>query len=189
MGRWDRSPLGPMCDVMWARPDGRRLLLVGSDRVGRFVSAVYGFDAIEIVPLACRWDGWTLVVTAGDVALRLSAARGSRIPLRRVRSIAAARWVEAPLARRLLGVRVFGTSPSGVREWYRADRYRPVTDAQAQRGDVDLGAVCAFSAPTGFGFSEPPRRPSIVDVRPLLVDPSGELGRVVAGLTSAETAD
>jgi hypothetical protein len=28
VGQWARSPIGPMNDVMWARPDGTRVLLV-----------------------------------------------------------------------------------------------------------------------------------------------------------------
>jgi hypothetical protein len=33
--------------------------------------------------------------------------------------------------------------------------------------------------PVGVGFSEPPSRPSWVDVRPLLLDPSGHLDAVL----------
>ena len=38
-----------------------------------------------------------------------------------------------------------------------------------------------------FGFSEPPKRPSLTAVRPLLEDPSGRLDQVVADLTGVGT--
>jgi len=176
-GLWHDSPLGAMSDVMWARPDGERVLLVGSHEIGEFISAVYRFDRVERVPLECRWDGPVLRVDAGDLTLSMRTGRGWPIPLARVRACAAARWIEAPLARRLLGVRTFGTSPTGVFEWYRADQFRAVVGARASLAGTDLGAVSRFDRPTGFGFSEPPRRPSVVRVRPMLVDPSGDLER------------
>lgn len=172
--------MGPMCDVMWARPDGRRVLVVGSPEVGEFISAVYRFDAVRVVSMECRWDGWVLSVTADDLSIAMRAVRGWSLPLRRTRSFAAARWIEGPVARLLFGVRVSGTSPTGIHEWYRADRYRPLTEARAVVGGEDAGRLSRFTKPARFGFSEPPRRPSIVHVRPRLTDPSGRLGRVVA---------
>ena len=181
-GIWHGSPLGPMCDVMWALPDGERVLLVGRPDVGEFISAVYQFDRVEQVPLACDRDGSTLRVRAGDLELVMRTGRGWRIPFARVRSLSPLRWLEAPVASRLLGVRTFGTSPTGILEWYRADRYQRVLEASASLGGAALGPLCRFEQATGFGFSEPPRRPSVVRVRPLLVDPSARLERVLAGL-------
>jgi hypothetical protein len=45
---------------------------------------------------------------------------------------------------------------------------------------VDLGDLRPVDPPVRFGFSDPPRRPSMVTVRPRLVDPSGRLGDVLA---------
>ena len=72
--------------------------------------------------------------------------------------------MEAPIARRLLHVEAYGVSPSGVREWYQASRYRPLTAARATRDGVDLGPLGPLTPPVRFGFSEPPRRPSLVDL-------------------------
>jgi hypothetical protein len=69
-----------------------------------------------------------------------------------------------------------------VLEWYRADEYRRVVEAHARLGDRDLGELRPLAPPLGVGFSEPPRRPSIVLVRPRLLDPSGRLDRLVDGL-------
>lgn len=60
----------------------------------------------------------------------------------------------------------------------RADEYRPVVTGSASVGGADLGPLSDFDRPGRFGFSEPPRRPSIVVVRPRLVDPTGRLDRL-----------
>ena len=49
---------------------------------------------------------------------------------------------------------------------------------------IDLGAMAPIDPACGFGFSEPPRRPTITLVRPLLHDPSGQLDEVLASLGS-----
>jgi hypothetical protein len=180
VGYWDSSPIGPMVDVMWARPDGERVLLAESRTAADFISAVYRFDRVEVTDVSSRFDGRSLSLTTSGLELAMQGGRGWRLPLRRARLPWFTRWVEGPLARLLLGVRTFGVSPTGVMEWYRAEAYRPVVTARAMVGGCDLGGWVPFHHPVHFGFSEPPRRPSIVLVRPLLVDPSGRLDHVLA---------
>ena len=182
VGRWDRSPIGPMADVMWARPDGERVLLVPTQGAGDFITAVYRFHRVEVVPFAVGTGAVTLDLAAGDVALHLRGGRGWRLPLARLRSAWFTRWLEAPLARALLGVRTYGRSPTGVREWYRADEYRRLVEGRATLAGTDLGDLRPRGGRLGFGFSEPPRQPAMVRVRPLLIDPTGRLDRVVAAL-------
>ena len=166
---------------MWATADGERRLVAPTRDVAAFVSAVYRFDRTDVTPLDADLSvpPWRLRVSAPDLGLELSlrAGRGWRIPFPRPPWFT--RWVEAPLARRLLGVRAYGVSPTGVAEWYRADAYRPVVAGQASLVGRDLGAVGLLDPPVGFGFSEPPRRPSMVWVRPLLEDRSGALVSVL----------
>jgi hypothetical protein len=68
-----------------------------------------------------------------------------------------------------------------VREWYRADGYRRVVAAEASLAGRDLGRLVPFPEPARFGFSEPPRHPAVVRVRPLLEDPAGRLRAVLGG--------
>ena len=42
---------------MWARPDGRRLLLAGTQEAAGYVSAAYGFDEVVVGPLRVQMDG------------------------------------------------------------------------------------------------------------------------------------
>ena len=180
VGRWDESPIGPLDDVMWARPDGVRVLLVDRQAAAELVTAVYRFDTVEVVPMRCRMDHAVLLVDAGELQITMRGGRPWPIPLSRLRSRAQVRPLEQLIARGLLGVKTWGVSPTGVQEWYRADEYRRVVAAEASLEGRDLGRSRRFHEPAGFGFSEPPRRPSMVRVRPLLHDPSGRLAEVVA---------
>lgn len=178
VGWWSSTPVGPMADVMWARPDGERVLLAPDQGAAAFITAVYDFDRVEIVDLTAVGDRRTLSLSAGDLDLNLRAGRG--VPLPGPRPAWFTRWVEAPVARAVFGVRTYGTSPTGVREWYRADRWMPLAGAAGVLAGTDLGAMGPLTPPLGVGFSEPPRRPSWVRVRPLLHDPTGRLDRVLA---------
>lgn len=169
-----------MADVMWARPDGERILLAPDDTVARFVTAIYAFDRVEVVPFSVGTHHRRLDLRAGGLQLRLLAGRGLPIPGPRPTFVT--RRIEGPVARALLDVRTYGVSPTGVREWYRASRWRPLTRAAASLDGGSLGALGPLWPPLGVGFSEPPRRPSWVDVRPRLHDPSGRLDAVVAEL-------
>lgn len=171
-GVWDRSPIGPMADVMWALPDGRRRLIVPSASVGAFVSAVYGFDEVTVSALVATVVGTGLAVEAPDVGLSMRMQAGTGWPIPNLGPAWVTRGVAGPIARRVLGVRTYGVSPTGVREWYRARWYRPLQSAHGTLDGEDLGAMVALDPPVRFGFSEPPRRPSMVWVRPLLHDPS-----------------
>lgn len=169
IGHWAESPIGPVTDVMWAAPDGTRTLFVPDDRAAAFVSGVYEFDAVEVVAFRVYRRPREIDVELGDRFVHAVAGRGIPIPIPRPAAIT--RWVERPIARALMGVVTYGVSPTGVREWYRADRWAPLRDARAIVAGRDLGAMAPIDPRCGFGFSEPPPRPSWVDVRPLLEYP------------------
>jgi hypothetical protein len=89
------------------------------------------------------------------------------------------RWVQDPIARLTMGVRTYGVSPTGVREWYRSYVYRRVHTATGRVDGTELGALAPrVDPPVHFGFSEPPRRPSMVWLRPLLEYPADHSGPV-----------
>lgn len=179
VGHWSRSPLGPMTDVMWAGPDGKRVLLAPRREVADFVSAIYTFEEVRVVPMAADFDGRRLDLRADSLQLTMRAGPGWRLPLASLRPPWVTRWVETRVAGPLLGVRTYGVSPTGVRQWYRAHEYRRVVEAQGRLDGADLGPLRPFDEPVRFGFSGPPRRPSMVMLRSTLVDPSGRLAAVV----------
>ena len=152
-----------MTDVMWAQPSGERILLADRYATAEFITAIYDFDHVNIGPLSVRSIGNTLVVAGHGIEIVLVGGRRRPIPLRR--PLAITRWIEAPIARAAMGVDTFGTSPTGAREWYQAKGWRWVVGGNAWIDQRDLGAPGTPRPPMAVGFSEPPRRPSIVSVK------------------------
>jgi hypothetical protein len=189
-GVWRTSPLGPIADLMWARPDGRRRLVAASEGTAAFVSSVYGFDEVVVDPrFSARLAAARVVaVDSPLLGLRLRARPGRAVPIPLVGPPWVTRYLAGPVARRLLGVETYGVSPTGVQEWYRARWYRPIVEAEASVGGRDLGGLGPLDPRVGFGFSEPPRRPSAVWVRPLLHDPSSAVERALASPAAGRPA-
>ena len=173
IGHWLASPIGAFTDLMWASHDGTRHLRVPSVRALAFVSGIYAFDVAEVSPVVATVTRSSVALHAGDVAIDLEGGRRRPIPFGTIPGVA--RWVHDPIARVTMGVRTYGRSPTGVREWYRAHTYRRVLTASAEVDGRDLGALAArIDPPVRFGFSEPPRRPSMVWLRPLLEYQDGD---------------
>ncbi|MDP9069617.1 MAG: hypothetical protein M3N53_14935 [Actinomycetota bacterium] len=194
-GLWEDGPLGAMADVMWARPDGTKVLLGSRPEVTSFVGGVYEFDEHHAVEITARLGEHHLEVTAGP--LRLEAAIAKPLKAFALRPGFLRRsplWVRfedlvmRPLAGRLLGggagVRLYGRSPSGVREWYCIDSYRRITHASATLDGRDLGPLAPLDPPTRFGFGEFPPRPAVVGCAPVLEGAEEALRRA----TSPEAA-
>ena len=144
------------------------MLVAATEEGAGYVSGVYGFDEVLVKPLRVRLDERFLFLRAPELGLELHLTGGFRVRLPGPRPAWFTRWVEAPIARRLLGVRIYGVSPSGVQEWYRAVSFRRVVAGWASIDGRDLGPLGPIDPPAGFGFSEPPRFPSMVGVHPLL---------------------
>lgn len=162
IGAWRSAPGGAFADVMWARPDDGRLLLAPDDRAARYVAGIYLFDQIEVVPFTWAATPATLSLRAGPLEADLVAGGGMRVPVARPWWFT--RRVEGPIARRLLGVEVHGTSPRGAEEWYQARAWRWVREATVRVDGEDQGEVGPPTPALGVGFSEPPPRASITDV-------------------------
>lgn len=163
IGCWHTTPLGPFGDVMWATPDDDRILLAPDDDVAAFITAIYDFDEVRTGPLQVASDGRR--TTVDGAGLRLSLSGGPLRPLPVPRPLWFTRRVEGPIARRLMGVHTAGTSPTGAREWYQTRGWRWVERGAGSIDGHDLGDPVEIARPLGVGFSEPPRRPSIVSVK------------------------
>jgi hypothetical protein len=187
VGHWWSSPLGAFTDVMWATPDGVRVLYAPDERVGRFVTSLYRFERTEVVPFRTEGDARRFAVQFGDRTLEWRSRFVFPIPFGRPRWFT--RWVEGPIARSVLGVRTYGVTPTGVQEWYQAEVYRTVREAEATVDGRSLGAWGRPTPALDVGFSEPPRRASVVNLRTRLLDPSGRLDAVVGSPHPAGRAD
>ena len=163
IGHWFNTPIGPLNDVMWVKPDDKRVLLAPSREAATFITSIYEFDEVRIGPLSVKSDGRSTEVRGHGVEIDLSGGRYRPLPI--ARPLIITRFIEAPIARALMGVETFGTSPKGVREWYQARGWRWVIGGGASIDGYDLGLPERIERPVAVGFSEPPRRPSIVAVK------------------------
>ncbi|MYJ48760.1 MAG: hypothetical protein F4070_14225 [Acidimicrobiales bacterium] len=162
IGDWRHSPIGPFADIMWALPDGRRVLL-GDATVAAYVVSVYPFDEVRDQAVTAERAGRSYTARSHGLKLDMKIGLATLRPPPRPRWITAT--VENWCARKLLGVRTHGTSPTGVVEWYRTRSARRVVAATASLDRVDLGSLAPLDRPLGFGFTEPPRQPSHVRLR------------------------
>jgi hypothetical protein len=170
VGHWPTSPIGPFGDVMWVTADDQRILLAPSGEVADFVTSIYTFDDVRVVELDVHSDGHRTTARCDALDLELVGGRLRPVPFPRPRAVT--RYVEAPIARALMAVETYGTSATGAREWYQTRGWRWVVAGRASVGGRDVGPPTAIDRPIGVGFSEPPRRPSIVSVR-VAIDLSG----------------
>jgi hypothetical protein len=186
VGHWWQSPIGAFTDLMWATPDGVRVLYAPDHRVAWFVTGVYAFDEIVVEPFALDGPGASrrslrrLQVTVADRQLAFESGRA--LPVFVERPPWFTQVVERPIARRVMGVVPAGRSPAGVDEWYQARRVARLVRATASIGGVELGPRAPVDPPVGVGFSEPPTWPSWVELRTVLADPTGRLDDLVADL-------
>jgi hypothetical protein len=180
IGLWRRGPLGQMTDVMWSQPDGKRVLLAPTKEAADFIGSIYDFDEVRVVDVRVTESAEGFEVSAGAVRVEARGGPPYRLFALRPRMLRRALlWVRVEdfLLRRAIGrlllggaegVRAFGQTRSGLKEWYRIDSYRPIVAAHATVDRRDLGALRPLSPPLGFGFSEFPLRPAIVACSPVL---------------------
>lgn len=195
VGAWRESPLGPFVDVMWVRPEGRRVLLAPRDDVAEYVSSLYAFDEVLTVPIGGGWDGHAISVAAGPVRVRMIAGRRDlrswlfalrpRALRRSPRWIAVEDRLGRPFVGRIIGgaegVRAAGVAPGGQREFYGVEDYRQVVAAQATVSGQDLGPMTDLPSRLGIGLSSFPTRPAVVHVATLVGAPAGGCGGAGAG--------
>lgn len=182
VGAWRSSPFGQFVDVMWVRPDGRRVLLVPRDEIGSYVSGLYSFDEIGVVGIEGGWDGRAVAVCAGPLRVRLTAgdrdlrswlfALRPRFLRERPAWISIEDRLARPFVARIIGgaggVRAAGVAPGGQREYYGVADYRPVAGATLAVEGEDAGDVRDLPPALGIGLSSFPTRPAVVWVTTLV---------------------
>jgi hypothetical protein len=187
VGRWPVSPFGGFADLMWARPDGRRILLAPTERVRDFVAGHYAFDELRVTPVRVMRRDDVIDVHADEIQLTLALrppGPASWALALRPRALRSRRsWValEDAVFRPVVGPALFGTSGvrtrgitlGGARERYVIHDFREAEAAATVDGQ-DLGEV-APCPPAGFGFSEFPSKAALVRVTSIFAE------RAIAG--------
>ncbi|WP_419554432.1 hypothetical protein [Candidatus Poriferisodalis sp.] len=81
IGDWPHSPIGPFADVMWARPDGKRVLLGEASATACIVS-VYPFDEVlhQVVTAECDGRNYAVLSDGLELDMKIRLARLSLPP-------------------------------------------------------------------------------------------------------------
>ena len=116
IGDWNDSPHGSFTNLMWAKPDGTRVLIAPSKELGDFVSSLYSFEEVIVSAMEIERTKNSIEVNC-DLG-RVFMQWGMNLPLLFSRP----RWfianIEAPFARLFFGTKTHGTTRNGRKEWY-----------------------------------------------------------------------
>ena len=166
VGDWKKSPLGPFTNVMWAKPDGTRVLLSPSEEHADYVSALYNFEEVHVVPIEVNRQRRGIEIVADSLSVSFEWKRGIGIPFSRPKWIIST--IEQWVAGAVFGTKTHGLTCNGLREWYCIYKLSSIKHAKASYEGEDLGVVSKFEIDACFGFSEPPKKPSSVRLRSMI---------------------
>ena len=166
VGDWKKSPLGPFTNVMWAKPDGTRVLLSPSEEHADYVSALYNFEEVHVVPIDVNRQRRGIDIVADSLNVSFEWKRGIGIPFSRPKWIIST--IEQWVASAVFGTKTHGLTCNGLREWYCIYNLSSINHAKASYEGEDLGVVSKFEVDACFGFSEPPKKPSSVRLRSMI---------------------
>jgi hypothetical protein len=162
IGDWHHSPLGKFTNIMWARPDGKRILISPSTKCADYVSKIYSFEEVIVTPLKIKRDKKKIEIKTEDLLIYLEWSWSLHIPIKRPRWFISS--VEYFFANLLFGTKTYGKTNDNRKEWYMIKSISWIKNASFRYRNESFGKLTKLSEPIGFGFSDPPTRPSSVRV-------------------------
>ena len=163
IGDWRESPIGSFTNIMWARPDGTRILLSPSDEHAKYVSELYNFESVEITDIMVERTRRGISIQAGSLSVDISWGIALPIPIWRPLWFISS--IEAFFARLIFGTKTYGRTKNNRREWYSIRSISKVLNAEASFHGQELGGSESFTTNACFGFSEPPSMPASVSLK------------------------
>ena len=163
VGAWNSSPFGTFTDIMWAKPDGTRVLIAPTQEIADYVTAMYSFDEVILEDIVSREEGRSLSIKCKSMDLQFSWKKGFAIPFKR--SLLFISTVELFFARLIFSTRTYGLTRNNRKEWYAIDRVSNLSEATATILGEDAGVMTPMHPPCKFGFSEAPKKPASCEVR------------------------
>lgn len=176
---WDESPLGAWGSVLVAENDGTRTLFATSARSADAVRELHDIDKVVLADVTIdrsRHSEWSVGVRSDDAGHTSFVLRRGRptvrgavvalIPRTITETRAFATFTEGML--RVLGIVVpgfrtvhtAGRLRDGRREYHCARTEHAITSVEGLFAGRRMGPLAPVG-PCGFGFSDPPRRPTI----------------------------
>lgn len=162
IGDWFESPLGAFTNIMWSKPDGRRVLLSPSPKHADFVSSLYEFDEVLVTDIIVKRK--RKIVSIVTDQLHVSMSWGASLSLPIPRPLWFISTIENFFGKTIFGSSTYGIARDGSREWYSIRGISRVVHAEARTPDSDFGKIGKTSFPEPFGFSSPPSIPTSITV-------------------------
>ena len=166
IGDWSDSPQGAFTNLMWAKPDGTRVLIAPSEELGDFVSSLYSFDEVIVSSMEIERTEKSIEVEC-DLG-RVCMKWGLNVPL----PFSRPRWfianIEAPFARLFFGTKTHGTTRNGRKEWYHVRGLSRMKSVELELDGRSTKQMTGMAPSACFGFSNPPRMPLSVRVDSLI---------------------
>ena len=162
IGDWKESPLGDFTNIMWSKPDGKRVLLSPSQEHADFVSSLYSFDEVSITVFDTTREKRGIKVCTEQ--LSISVFWGFRLLIPVPRPLWFISTVENFFGKMIFGSSTYGIAREGSKEWYSIKGISRVISAEARLSGQDLGMMTHTDFPKKFGFSSPPKIPSSIEV-------------------------
>ena len=163
IGDWHESPIGSFTNIMWAKPDGTRVLLSPSEEHAKYVSDLYNFESVEITDIVVDRTHRGISIEGGGLSVDISWGIALPIPIWRPLWFIAT--IESFFARVVFGTKTHGRTKNNRREWYSIRSISRILRAEASFDGHELGGAESFTTNACFGFSEPPSMPASVSLK------------------------
>ena len=164
IGMWESSPFGSFADIMWAKPDGTKILIAPNNEIGNYINSLYDFDEIRIEEIKIERKPKEIFFRTADISCQFNWGKEISFLVKR-RPLWFVSTIEYFFGWLMFGTKTHGKTKNGRREWYAVDKISRLKDAKAEIAGKDLGVHRKFYPKANFGFSDPPNMPASVLVR------------------------
>ena len=166
VGDWISSPLGSFINIMWARPDGKRILISPSKNCADYVSTIYSFEEVIILPIDINRKDKKIEINALDLSIIFEWGISAHIPFKRPKWFIST--IEYLVGNIIFGTKTHGKTKDGRKEWYMIREISMISKAYGRFKGESFGRMENNTEASRFGFSEPPKRPMSVLVNSLI---------------------
>ncbi len=164
IGIWEKSPFGIFADIMWARPDGKKILIAPNQEIADYIHSLYDFDEVKIEDIKIERKSKEIIFNCNDIECQFNWGKEISFLIKR-RPLWFVSTIEYFFGWLIFRTKTHGKTKNGRKEWYVVDNISRLKDARAEVSGKDLGEYTKFYPKANFGFSDPPNMPASVLVR------------------------
>ena len=164
IGMWKNSPFGSFADIMWAKPDGKKVLIAPNKEIGEYIDSLYDFDEVRIEEIKIEKKHKEIIFSSKDIKCQFEWGKEISFLLKK-RPLWFVSTIEYFFGWLIFRTKTHGKTKNGRKEWYVVDKISRLKNAKAELSGKNLGKYTRFYPKANFGFSDPPNMPASVIVR------------------------